>query len=136
MHLWYVSMFPHFCFFLTVLEVIYISFTNYLYKDGAVDWILISTSLSDSLIRMLSVSYPFLNWSCLTCLPAFLFLVSCFKEYSLWIIVIVSGYLQLLKENSSMLCWYSGILNQFWLHNVFVLHIHFIKTSNNKDEIN
>lgn len=127
MHLWYVSMFPYSCFLLTLLKVIYFPFTNYLYKDADVDWILISISLSDGSIRMssvcLSVSCPFLNWSCLTCLPAFLVLVSYFNEYSLWMVVTVSGHAQLLNENSSIVCWYSDILNQFWLHNIFVLHI-------------
>lgn len=136
MHMWYVSMLPYSCFILTVLQSIHLSFTNYLYKDADVHWLLIGISLYDGPIRMSPVSCPFLNWSRLTCLPAFLCLVSYCHEFGLWMVAIVSGHVQLLKENSSIVRCCSGILHKFWLYNIFVFHKHFINTNGNKGERN
>jgi hypothetical protein len=38
-------------------------------------------------------------------------------------VVLVAGHVQLLNETSNIMCCYSDILNQFWFHNIFVLHI-------------
>jgi hypothetical protein len=67
----------------------------------------------------MSVPCPFLNWACLICLPAFLFLVSYLNEYSFWMVIIMSRPAKLLKETNNILYGYPGILIQFWLHSTF-----------------
>jgi len=84
----------------------------------------------------MSTTQPFLNWSCLTCLCAFLFPITFLNEYSVWNVVIVPEHMQLILKIAydQAIEFYVGafLYNSYLLISLCINF--FIKTSNNKDK--